>query len=544
MGFAISKQMDIIAAFFIVAFGQPLWSEWLGLIAATVGFSLFFRGILFIESSVKKFIVSTLWFTAVQLVQFLWMGSHPFSYIYFVWLIIPLLMGMQWGCFTLFIKKSNLDSLWNLLALSGFWTLLEWSRLFFLSGLPLNPVGLALTGNPYTLQMASLVGIYGLSFWVIFTNLLVTRVWSFSFKWFSLTGMLVACIIPYLYGVIHFSIHEKNLNASEKMSIVLVQPGFPVEETQGFQSAEEARQSVLSKWEKIFNLLKKQIGKHIDLIVLPEYVVPYGTFLLVYPENEVNHLFQKTFGLGKLENTLFAGTVNTYQGKQVFLSNASIIQRLADFFQSDIFIGLEDTEMLGKKKTFSSAFLFRSNVEEMPVRYEKRVLVPMGEYIPFEWCRKLAARYGISGSFEAGNKAKVFQGVVPMGCSICYEELFGHMMNDNRKQGAELLVNVTNDGWFPGSILPKQHFDHARLRTVEMGIPLVRSCNTGITSGLDSLGQVIDQIEKGKDSILIQVPKYHYHTLYSKLGDWLILGFSSFCLSVSLFIYKRRNIHN
>ncbi|MDP1880878.1 MAG: apolipoprotein N-acyltransferase, partial [Parachlamydiaceae bacterium] len=448
---SISNMIYLFVSFLIVSFGQPVWSDWLGLMVALVGYALFFRGILFIQSTPKKFVISTLWFTAVQLVQFSWMSSHPFSYIYFVWLLLSLFMGLQWGCFSLFVKKSNLESFWTLLALSGLWTLFEWSRLYFFSGLPLNPAGLSLTGNLYPLQMASLVGIYGLTFWVIFTNLLFLRLWIFSFKGSYFIAPFIVCMIPYLFGGIHFFVHEKKLNASDTMNIVLVQPGFPVEESLKFQSAEEARQHVLNKWERIFILLKKQVGKSIDLIVLPEYVVPYGTFLLIYPEKEVNQIFEKIFGSENHVKTLFAEMVNTYQGKQFLLSNASIIQRLADLFQTDIFIGLEDTEMIGKRETYSSAFLFISGMENRPIRYEKRILVPMGEYIPFEWCQKLAANYGIAGSFQAGNEAKVFQGVVPIGCSICYEELFGHMMSDNRKQGAELLVNVTNDGWFPGS---------------------------------------------------------------------------------------------
>jgi apolipoprotein N-acyltransferase len=170
----------------------------------------------------------------------------------------------------------------------------------------------------------------------------------------------------------------------------------------------------------------------------------------------------------------------------------------------------------------------------------------MGEYIPFTWCRQLAAQYGITGSFTCGKSAKVFKGPVPFGTSICYEEIYGHLMRQNRLLGAELLVNLTNDGWFPQSHLPKQHFDHARLRTVENGIPLVRACNTGITGAMDSFGRIIgvlgeDPMERQKiaDSIRLDVPLYHYHTFYAQYGDLSVILFSCF----SLVHWMRKNLN-
>ncbi len=169
----------------------------------------------------------------------------------------------------------------------------------------------------------------------------------------------------------------------------------------------------------------------------------------------------------------------------------------------------------------------------------------MGEYIPFEFCRNLAASYGIGGSFTFGEEAKVLRTEkFPFGVSICYEETFGNMMRMSRQNGAEVLVNLTSDVWYPDSTLAKQHFDHARIRTVEAGIPLLRSCNTGITCGVDSLGNVVADLPEydssgnwNADSLYVSVPKFHYNTLYSRLGDVPIIGF---CLIASLGLFFRR----
>ena len=155
----------------------------------------------------------------------------------------------------------------------------------------------------------------------------------------------------------------------------------------------------------------------------------------------------------------------------------------------------------------------------------------MAEYIPFAFCRQLAAKYGIGGSFTPGTQAKVWQGrKCPFGVCICYEETFGDMMRDNRLLGADFLLNVTSDVWYPNSSLPQQHLDHARLRTVENGMALVRACNTGVTCVVDSLGRNVavlgekaDQPEWVAEALKVEVPLYTYSTLYTQWGDKLIV---------------------
>jgi apolipoprotein N-acyltransferase len=294
---------------------------------------------------------------------------------------------------------------------------------------------------------------------------------------------------------------------------------------------------------------QKQKGKLVDLIVLPEYVVPYGTYHPIFPLEEIKTLWKDLFGVEALKSLAplhppFASFLPTDQGNRWLVSNAFIVQSLANLFHSYVIVGLEDSvyvdEEQKRHESYSAAFHFSPD-QRTPLRYEKRVLVPMGEYIPFEFCRELASCYGISGSFTCGKEAKIFPGPVPYGATICYEETYGDLVCENRQKGAELLVNLTNDGWYPNSRLPQQHFDHARLRTVENGVPLVRACNTGITGAMDSLGQVIAVLgpdhmktQEIADSLCVQVPTYHYATLYSKWGDKFILFLSGLFFMLAL----------
>lgn len=536
------KASLLVFSFFIVAFGQPAWNEWLGLLAAVGGFACFWRVLLSVPNPKERFCMAMGWYTAVQIVQFSWFASHPYLYIYGVLLFCAYLMGAQWGLIAFWIKPQTFQHGPSLLAIAGLWTLLEWSRLFILTGLPFNPVGLSLSGALYPLQFASLGGVYGLSFWVILTNLLLLRAWihpTFLSRWI-LVGLVA--LTPYAFGWGHVSLHERSFaKHPHTLSVVLVQTALPIEENMHFQSAEEAQRYVLEEWRQVFSTLHKQLNQTIDLIVLPEYLVPYGTYHLVFPFDQIQQLFYEQFGpvsYALPEETPYLDWVHTSEGVRQWGSNAYIVQALANLFQAHVVIGLEDSvyEANRRSEAYSAAFHFLPG-NQPPTRYEKQILVPMGEYIPFHWCREMAASYGITGSFTCGQSAKVFQGPVPFGASICYEEIYGDLMRQNRVQGAELLVNLTNDGWFPHSRLPKQHFDHARLRTVENGIPLARACNTGITGAVDSLGRIIGVLGEDSlhsqdlaDSLRLNIPLYHYQTLYTHFGDLPILGLSCLCL--------------
>lgn len=539
----------------IVGFGQPAWNEWFGILAAAFGYALFWRVLLGCQTAKERFWIGTGWFFAVQLIQLSWSISHPYLYIYIVYFLICSFLGMQFGCLSLFITPQEVKKPLSLLAIAGAWTLLEWMRLFIFSGFSWNPVGMALTANIYSLQMASLWGIYGLSFWTIYVNLLAVHAWMKARKTLSGAGWLCAAMVPYVYGFVHFHHHEALFNNHEKENTVpfhavLVQTAFPVEETLPFWDTKKMIAYVYAEWNQILQITKKHVGELVDLIVFPEFTVPYGTYTAVFPADAVHASFKKAFGseitsaLPSLSPPL-AIQYETQEGPSWFVSNAYWLQALANIFQTRIIAGLEDVDGVDRdsRKYFSAAQYFQpaysSSTQEHSnppfiERYEKRVLVPMGEYLPFTFFQKLAESYGIQGSFTSGKEAKVFNHPkIPLGISICYEETFGHLMRENRQQGAELLINLTSDVWYPNSRLPKQHADHARLRTVENGIPLIRACNTGITGGFDSLGRIIGTLGENyqdaewiADTIKLRVPQYTYTTVYSRVGDFLIIGIS------------------
>lgn len=516
----------IVLSFLIVAFGQPAFSSIFSLLTACCGYALFWAYLVKIPEGKKRFWYGTAWFTAVQLVQLSWFISHPFYYIYPLWMLLSFLMGLQFGLISFFITRKHLTKITSIFALAGLWTLLEWSRLHLLSGFSWNPAGLALSSNLYSLQAASLVGLYGLTFWVFTTNGLAVRAWLLK-KSSALALWAVAAALPFAYGLWHL----RSVDKSSTYAALLVQTGFPVEETLGKTPA-ELISYVVEEWKTILSLTAPFQGKKVDLVALPEFVVPYGTYTFLYSYPLVANAFIHAFGKEALHKLPPLEEPLAYRkGDHWFVNNAYWAQGLANIFNAELVSGLEDVEDSPEKgrEFFSSAILFIPGTFH-PTRYDKQILVPMGEYIPFTFCKKLAQSYGIGASFTPGTGAKPLGKKIPLGLSICYEETFGDLMRQNKTAGAEILVNLTSDVWYPDSLLPQQHLDHARLRTVENGLPLLRACNTGVTCALDSYGRMIATLPTDdqwlSEALFVEVPKDRYSTLYSIVGDRLILAIS------------------
>jgi apolipoprotein N-acyltransferase len=534
-----------IFSFFIVGFAQPDWSIAASFLAASIGYSLYWKGMLVLTSKKLRFFSAMLWFAGISLLHLNWFLADRYVgiYIYPVILLLSGGLGLQFATISLLIRTEKTMSLLSMLAISGAWVLCEWSRLFILSGFSFDPVGLALTSTLTSLQMASAIGIYGLSFWVFFTNLIALKL-SSSFSWRKGLFFVMIASFPYCFGYVHLVVHSFFIKKKPQhsLSVLLVQTALIPELKQQIGHGPSLSPAV--QWENILRLLAPYQNGSTKLIVLPEGTVPYGTHYPLYSVEKVSEIFQKVFGRND-----FLPLANHSKVGNLYVAHA-----LSNLFNSDIIIGLEDTEPRNEGITAYNAAFLVSPHKGLAERYEKRIVVPMGEYIPFEWCKGILSKYGIADSYTPGGQAKIFHGMqdIHYGISICYEETYGHLMRENRKLGANILVNITNDVWYPRSRLPSVHFFHGRLRAVEEGIPQLRACNTGITCGIDALGREIAKLpydcpESGclPGVLPLNLPLYSYPTLYALSGDYLVISFSTlffivFCVS---HLYKEKKFH-
>lgn len=508
----------------IVAFGQPAWSPWLAPLAACIGYALFWKVAAEVPFSKKRFWIATGWFSAVQLVQLSWMSSVEFQglYILLVYFAVALWLGIQFGLVTLFVDKIPL------VATAAFWTLLEWARLFVFCGFSWNPVGISLTAFTLPMQTAALFGVLGLSFLVFLTNL---AFWKKKWK-----VAISLALFPYVFGFIHTVMHQSKVDQSKTLAVGLVQTGLLPSQKIPIEGRLKEFISPALQWHRIIHLLKT-CDQPLDLIVLPEFSVPNAANWQLYPSSGVFTAFKEAFGRQRADELGIEETIK--------VSNQFWVESIGKFFKADVIAGLEAEE---GGRYFTSAFFcpHQASPVQPAQRYDKQILVPLAEYVPFEWIKALTRMYGITEFFTAGKEPKVFKSKIPLSASICYEETFSHLIRNSRQKGAAMFVNLTNDNWYPNSKLPQQHFDHARLRAVENGVPMVRACNTGVTAAIDSLGRCIGQIvEENRAEVLIaHVPLYHYSTLYSLWGDWGIISLSVLFIIICFYFGGFRHYKN
>jgi len=157
-----------------------------------------------------------------------------------------------------------------------------------------------------------------------------------------------------------------------------------------------------------------------------------------------------------------------------------------------------------------------------PVRYDKVHLVPFGEYLP-PWA-ELAFTDALVrevGRFTPGAEAVLLPAVVPLGVAVCYEVVFpGHATAASRA-GAEILVTLTNDGWYGFSWAPAQHFAHVRLRAAEQRRWFARAALTGISAFVDPYGRVHSSLGVGEQGLLVDdLQPITKLTPRARWGDW------------------------
>jgi apolipoprotein N-acyltransferase len=177
-----------------------------------------------------------------------------------------------------------------------------------------------------------------------------------------------------------------------------------------------------------------------------------------------------------------------------------------------------------RDRLYNSLVLSR---EDQPSQiYDKRHLVPFGEYLPFEdWLVRNGFGFApelFGVGFSAGRSATpmILSNSVKILPMICYEIIFPRAVSAAR-QDADVIVQISNDAWFGGFSGPAQHLEITRVRAIEQGMPIIRVSNPGISAVINGRGEIADQIPLNTTSHLdVQVPLIHYKTPYAWFGNW------------------------
>jgi apolipoprotein N-acyltransferase len=424
---------------------------------------------------------------------------------------------------------------------AAMWVTLEMVRGRFLGGFPWSFLGGSQSEMVPLIQIASVTGVYGISFLIVWTSLsfysaaeMIFQKPSSRFAWQSEIILPLATVIAvFAFGM--FRLHDP-APATSTLRITSVQPAFP--QTLIWDEAENTNRlhRLLALSGSALDIKAGTGARTSDLVIWPESAVP------------------------DLDEASYNAITNFVRAHHVWL-----------LFNADDILPRENAKNENDNDIFNAAFLFDPDGRFAGV-YHKQELVIFGEYIPLEHSLPFIKYLTpIPGSFAAGTEPAQFhlehrpparleghantehavpEAGAPAGATvsplICFEDTFPHVARKAVRDDTDFLVNLTNDGWFGDSAEQWQHEANAIFRCIENGIPLVRCANNGITCWIDGHGRVRQTFRDSSGSVYaagsltVDVPlQPHTPTFYNRHGDWF--GWVCVVLTVIIGIQSVRN---
>lgn len=498
----------------------------------------------------KGFFLAWLAGTLSSLIQFNWLAEVS-------WLgavLLPMYLGCFWGLFGAF--AATLGNPWKPLARDAqklglwmdfrkslrvatchgaVWAGLEWLRGWLFTGFGWNGLGVAFHETPIFAQAADVLGVTGLSLIVVFFQAILVQVagrrdpgTADSRKRMRLDFALAAAVLGLLatYGITRIELEKRG--ASERLKTLLVQINIPQDAAQVLWSALDVHLAYEEETIKGLAALKNSSNQP-DWVLWPESALtgrilraPDGAWG-TWRENQetiarvrAEGSFQLIYGVNELEAESMANG---------------------------------DLMVKPKGRAWNSIAVMDPN--DNLQTYRKRHLVMFGETIPFVdsipllkkiYQQQAGVEYG--GSFTPGDSLE------PLGIptadgtmiraipTVCFEDSVPRLTRKFVRPGPQIILNVTNDGWFRESAAAAQHFANARFRAIELRRPMLRCANSGVSAAIDTTGSTAHP-DTGKPQVLvdskgshftrgsllteIKVPLTPSFSLYALIGDWGII---------------------
>ncbi|RXH55665.1 apolipoprotein N-acyltransferase [Granulicella sibirica] len=413
----------------------------------------------------------------------------------------------------------------NALLLSPFlWVAVELARAR-ITGFPWDLLGITQVDNPLLTRLVPFTGAYGLSFLIASVNalwLVRIRLRHRPYLRPTLTASGIVFAVLYVYFL---RLIPPVQNAPASASATLVQENLEVGAAN--TGPQETREELLASFS---NLSRNPVHTELNgipglpstsLVRITEFPYVEGppgyqpADLIVWPESPA--------GFRTDDPTFRAATSNLARA-----TSAPLVLGALGVVPDPT------TERGGH--VYDSAALITPNGTQAG-RYDKIHLVPFGEYIPFKnlffFARKLTA--GV-GDMDRGADRTVFRaatssGTHAFGIFICYESIFGNEVRQFVANGAEVLVNISDDGWYGDSGAPWQHLNMVRMRAIENHRWILRATNTGITSTINPSGHVVAALPRHiRSSINVPFAFEQGTTFYTRHGDL----FAYLCALVTL----------
>ncbi len=373
------------------------------------------------------------------------------------------------------------------------WTAVEWLRSYGDLGFTWAVAGDTLASFPILIQTAELGGVWLLTLWVTGLSATLYRLArplpSTSRARVAVLAAILAAAVP-VYGALRLAQLEDEYSAWPTLRAAAIQPNIPQEVKWDPAFVEET-------YRRLATLSLQTAEREPDLVVWPESAVP-----------------------GYLRYDAQA---------------RGLVTGLSRTIEAPIFTGTNDADTLAGAsgdgpadyRVFNAAYLV-SGDSILPGRYAKRRLVPIAERVPFlpsllsgfferlsDWTGQFAPGEGWTTWTVEG---------AGFGVLICYESVFPGSSRALVLNGADFLLNITNDAWFGRTAAPYQHASHLTLRSVEHRVSFLRAANTGISGWVDPLGRYRERTEIYVPAVAVaDLPVPGIETVYTRWGPWVPL---------------------
>ena len=437
------------------------------------------------------------------------------------------------------------DEILAMFTLAAWWVILEWIRSWIFTGFPWNLLAATQWRNINLIQICEYTGIYGLSFLVILVNiavfftakdmLTVVRGAKYRRPW----ALYAALAIVAAAACSSFGVWKKynRVYAPENVTeytVGVVQPDLSQRRAGGEESTREALEVCAGLSEGL--IADKKAAEGILSTFDGVTVAPPPLQLIVWPETAVPAAY--------------------YGGGLIGTEYRSRVRRLIRESATPFLIGTltyDNIRSNTEYDAYNSALLLKEfpltggNIRydaDMADRYDKVHIVPFGEFIP------LNDRFPIIGKLVGMGRnltpGKAFRPLdlaqdVRAGVMICYEDVFAYAARELVRNGANFLLVITNDAWYPTSTEPEQHYANAILRTVETRLPMLRCGNSNYSVLIDQFGRTVDSVTKQLNpetgmfeltpweqksaaaAMTVKVPKRYTPTFYVKYGNVFVM---------------------
>lgn len=381
------------------------------------------------------------------------------------------------------------------------WVAVELARTR-ITGFPWTLLGIAQVDNVALSRISVWTGVYGMSFEILLVNIAIAA--AFVIPRHKRTAMLAAGLAA--AAVLQAGRLVEPPRAASHRAALLLQQNIPV-------SVDWTRpgyyQQILQDLTHVTESAAQNAGTKLDLLVWPESPAPFFT-------NEP-HFRQAISDLARqLKLPLVTGAIGT---------NAPTGNSEGPWFNSAVLINANG---------------------EWQGRYDKAHLVPFGEYLPFPGLFSFAG--GLTkevGQFERGDSRRPLDAAgEELGIFICYESIFPDEVRQFAKNGAQVFVNISNDGWYGDSGAYAQHLNQTRMRAIENDRWILSSTDTGVTASIDPFGRVVARLPRKQRMALVAPYDLTFvTTFYTRHGDWFAYACAIISVGALIARFASPNIH-